>query len=667
MRVLGYVVVSNLICFGILPSTVRRRLREVNEKVKADDYNGAIMQRPWALALLLATGCTSVGHVACSSPPREPAARETYSLIRSVERAEKVFDENLFRSMRKDGRFVHEVTLDGRTELSLTPPVPSELRYLLRVPAAPILRFATGAATTGNDELPASIHFKLVVEEADGTKTEVFSDQVRRRAANAWRDHDIDLSRWAERDVTLVVATSWASDRNVIEPVLASWANPVIASSGAADDQPHLVLISIDCLRADHVGAHGYGQATTPNIDGLARDGVVFDNAFATASWTLPTHMSMLTGLLPSFHGATKWEKLPRSVSYLPERLAENGYRTAGVASWVYLSQAYGFERGFHSYRVLDDPEASDIVDAAIGEIARGEGQPQFTFVHVYDPHWPYLPPSDLMEAFGPRPRDISTLLKKTETTVQGAPSDDEEIEEVKRLYDSEIAFADRELGRLFDALKARGLYDNALIIVTADHGEAFYEHGHWQHSSTLYDELTHIPLIVKWPTGHETGRRDELASQLDIYVTLLEAAGVEVDALEEEAFLARRSLAKEVSSTGSRTLLSEVTWRSPSGSFMKVALRTAEMKYVATLRAPSLDELDAEDVTLEELYDLENDPGERDNLLPEQGTRAASFRRDLRRFLDDAQAARSLQSGDEVELDEETLRKLEAIGYTTN
>jgi arylsulfatase A-like enzyme len=616
------------------------------------------MRRFWSLVV-----CSSLW--ACNANETARALTGArISLLDHLDAAEAAFDETQFRSVRKDARLVNAVTLNGRTERAITPPVPSTFRYRLRIPEAPVLRFATGAATTGDEVLDASLAFEIHVEPiGNGRSTRVFSDLIRRRAANQWRDHDVDLTPWAGQEVALVLSSTWKTERPVSQPVLASWSSPVLASADAARARPPLVLISIDCLRADHVGAYGYGSATTPEIDRVAADGVVFDKAFATASWTLPSHMSMLTGLLPSFHGATKWEKLSSSVGYLPETLAQAGYRTSGVVSWVYLSQTYGFERGYDSYRVLEDPEASDIVDAAIEELHRGEGQPQFLFVHVYDPHWPYLPPPDLIEKFGPRPRDISDILHKTGT--KGPPKDDAEIEEVKRLYDSEVAFADRELGRLFDKLRTSGMYDDALIIITADHGEAFYEHGHWQHSQTLYDELTHVPMIVKLPNSEKRGRSRELASQMDIFVTLLEAAGV--DAGEpQDGFLERRSLSSE--STGAnepRTLLSEVTWRSPSGTYMKVSFRDEKMKYVATLSGPVGDDLGVNEVSNEELYELSSDPDEMTNLLPAEDARAQPFRAELRQFLDAARAARSLRGGEAVELDDETRRKLESLGYT--
>lgn len=614
------------------------------------------MGNRWLLALVVTSLVGCVDSERPSSSPDLP-----FSLVERVDEAEARFDENLFRSARKDGRFVNAVTFEGRTELSLTPPLPSRLRYRLRVPEAPILRFATGAASLGDAVLASPLELKMFLE-SDGVSTEVFSDLFRRRAANRWRDHEVDLSPWAGREVELVLESEWKTSREVRQPVLASWGDPVVASGEASARKPHLVLISIDCLRADHVSAYGYEHLTTPNIDAVGREGTVFENVYATASWTLPTHMSMLTGLLPSFHGATKWEKLSSSVPYLPELLTTAGYRTSGVVSWVYLSQTYGFERGFESYRVLDEPEASDIVDVAIDELRRGEGQSQFLFLHLYDPHWPYLPPRDLIDKFGPRPADISDLLEKTR--MGGAPTSASEVEEIIRLYDSEIAFADRELGRFFQALKDIGIYDDTLVVVTSDHGEAFYEHGHWQHSITLYDEVTHVPLIVKWPESQERdGRSAELFSQADIFVTLAEAAGIELPETEEEGFLIRRSL--HSSAQTSRSILSEMTWRSPNGTFMKVSFRDETFKYVATLSGAVGDDLGVSEVTREELYDLEADPEEQRNLLPGDASLASPFRGELRAFLDAAKAARSLRNGEAVELDDATLEKLRSLGYT--
>jgi arylsulfatase A-like enzyme len=613
-------------------------------------------RRGYASCLLV---CALSFVAGCRERERATSAPQPFSLVREIDGAHLVFDEARFRSVRKDGRLVDTVTMEGRSELSLTPPVPSEVSYRLHLPEDPVLRFATGVSSLGEETLPAVVELEMSVE-SDGRETQVFSDTVRRMAGNRWRDHDVDLRPWAGKDVTLTLASRFRSPHRVSVPALAAWGDPVVADAGTTERRPTIVLISIDCLRADHVGAYGYPHPTTPTIDALARGGTLFEKAFSTAPWTLPSHMSMLTGLLPSLHGATKWEKLSKDVDYLPELLDGAGYRTAGVVSWVYLSQVYGFERGFDFYQVLDAPKETDVVDVALKELDRGVGRPQFLFVHLFSPHWPYLPPPDLLARLGGRPRDISTLLDKTSTVA--APADETERDEVIRLYDAEVASADRELGRLLERLKKNGLYDNALVIVTADHGEAFLEHGHWQHSQTLYDELTHVPLVVKFPGERAAARWPKLVSSVDIFVTAAEAAGLRVST-SKSGVMARASLASPLDVP--RTVLSEVTTRSPQGTFMKVAIRNATHKYMATLSGPVGDDLGVSKVDDEAFYDLTSDPHERRNLLASEDARgAAPFRSELRQFLDAARAARSLRKGDAVELDAATMEKLRALGY---
>ena len=600
---------------------------------------------------------TALAVAACE--PRTPE-KDALALAREIENARVDYDPVVFRSIRKDGQLSSQVTMEGRTLLSLTPPVPSSISFEVGVPRDPGFRFSTGAPSLGDEKLRSSVLFEVHVEN-EGEPVLVFSDLLRRRAPNQWRDHEVDLTPWAGKDVTLRLSSRFGAGRGPARAALVSWGDPVVADRGQKPDRPALVLVSIDCLRADHVGAYGYSLPTTPEIDAVAGEGTVFENAFSTASWTLPSHMSMLTGLVPSLHGATKWEKLSTSVDYLPELLGGSGYRAAGVVSWVYLSQAYGFERGFDSYRVLDRPEASDIIDRAIEELHRGRGQPQFLFAHLWDAHWPYMPKAQDLARLGGRPRDISSLHKLIR---EGTPANDErESEEIVRLYDAEIAFADRELGRLFREMKTLGLWENALLVITSDHGEAFREHGHWQHSQTLYDELTRVPLIVKWPGQAEPGREAAPVSLVDLFVTFAEAAGLEVEAGGGPGALARRSLT--AAPDEKRIVLSEVTWRSPSGSFMKVALRDRGRKYIATLSGPPGDDLAVGKVEKEELYDLLKDPKESENLIGRNADTVNRFRAELRSFLEAARAARSLRKGEPVELDDEALEKLKSLGYT--
>ncbi len=394
--------------------------------------------------------------------------------------------------------------MDGvETRYALVPPVPSRLEYAVDVPEDPRLDVAFGVSSFDDAAaLPAPIEFRILIDAGRGEEV-VFEETVRRRFANRWSEPAIDLSRWSGKPARIVFETRFQETEftrpdDSGESFLAAWANPVLRGMAAAPPKPDLILISIDCLRADHVGAYGYGRETTPALDALAKDGVVFEDAVSVSSWTLPTHMSMLTGVLPTEHGLRHDQKKFPSVPYLPEMLAQNGYETIGIVSSLLLTPTFGFDEGFDRYHALVDVPAASLVDTAIREMALHDGRSRFLFLHLFDAHWPYQPPPDLLTRFGPRPKDISDLLKKV--IDRRPPSGPEEIEGLKNLYDAEIFAADRELGRLFQALKESGRYDGALIVVTADHGEGFYEHGFWQHSEVIYSEVTRVPLIVKWP-----------------------------------------------------------------------------------------------------------------------------------------------------------------------
>ncbi len=605
-------------------------------------------------ALLLAAALAACDRGASDRRP------EALALARAIGAARAAYDEVAFRSIRKDGQLAGQVTMEGRTLLSLTPPVPSSIEFDVDVPQDPVFRFSIGAPSLGDETLPSPVELQVEIQTKESEPVLVFTSLLRRRAGNRWQDHEVDLTPFAGQSVSLELRSRFKAAGAEAQVALVSWGDPVVSDRKRASNRPALVLVSVDCLRADHVGAYGYPRPTTPEIDAVAREATVFENAFATASWTLPSHMSMLTGLVPSLHGATKWEKLSSAVSYLPELLGRSGYKTSGVVSWVYLSQVYGFERGFDSYRVLDQPQAGDIVDLTIAELTRGRGQPQFLFVHLWDAHWPYLPePADL-ERMGGRPRDISSLH---ELIRGGKPtSNDEERDEVIRLYDAEIASADRELGRLVREMKSMGIWENALVVITSDHGEAFLEHGHWEHSQTLYDELTRVPLVVKWPGQAEPGRERAPVSLVDLFVTFAEAAGVEVEAVAGSGAIARRSLTAPPDEE--RVVLSEVTWRSPTGSFKKVAFRDRDRKYIATLSGPPGDDLGATKVEREEIYDLVKDPGEKSDLFGRDEESLNRFRAELRSLMEAARAARALRRGDVVTLDDETREKLKSLGY---
>jgi arylsulfatase A-like enzyme len=244
-------------------------------------------------------------------------------------------------------------------------------------------------------------------------------------------------------------------------------------------------------------------------------------------------------------------------------------------------------------------------------------------------------------------------------------PRDDREIEELKQLYDSEIAYVDEELGRVFDELKALGLYRNSLIILTSDHGEAFYEHGYWQHSETLFEEMIKVPLIVKWPGSSLTGRVSSTVNLVDIFPTLAREAGL--SAIPGEG----RNLRLWVEAPPTRPqrpwMVSEVSWDPDSNDQIgsSFALRLDHLKYIAWVQT-ELDYTGAE-LLEESLYDLSQDPMESTDLLSNEADarpEAELFRRELFAYLNLASELRAAQRGESVTLDEETRRHLKSLGY---
>jgi len=306
--------------------------------------------------------------------------------------------------------------------------------------------------------------------------------------------------------------------------------------AGKPDPRPSFVLVSIDTLRADHLGVYGYPRDISPTIDRLT--GTRFALTVSTSSWTLPTHVSMLTGLYPSVHGVEDdGVRLAESVPTLAGALRAAGYRTLAVTSHVYASSQFGLDRGFD---VFDDeltrggtrsPVAAEVVDRITKHLPKSKDRPFFAFFHFFDPHWPYAPPEPFRSRFadpgyrGPMDGTLAPL----KPYFMGEPMPAADLQHIVDLYDGEIAYVDSQLARLLGELKKRNLLDNTVFIVTADHGEEFKEHGSLGHARTLYQEQLAVPLIFSGhPSMPPNTTRSDPASLVDIAPTVLAMAGVE-------------------------------------------------------------------------------------------------------------------------------------------
>ncbi len=405
---------------------------------------------------------------------------------------------------------------------------------------------------------------------------------------------------------------------------------------GAAARRPPVILITIDTLRADRLSSYGSDRVATPHMDRLAAEGIRFANASTTAPFTLPAHSSIMTGLYPPSHGVREnvGYVLAPELATIAERFRDGGYVTGGFVSAFVLDARWGIARGFDTY--IDDFDLDAMTGANLGSVQRpgpetighalawldgggGEG-PFFLWLHLFDPHDPYDPPEPFRSAYPGRP------------------------------YDGEVAWADWLIGEFRAALEERGLFNESVVVLTADHGEGLGDHGESYHGFFVYDSTVHVPLIVRLPGGVEAGRVVGAAvSHVDIAPTLIELLE-----LDGAGAAQGRSLLPDVQGLPSphaeRGVYAESFYALDHYGWAPLrSLRTAEHKYI---EAPE-----------PELYALLEDPGELANVLREERDLSRRLRAetlDLAAELDRAAPSSSA----EPDLDEDTLVRLRALGY---
>lgn len=318
---------------------------------------------------------------------------------------------------------------------------------------------------------------------------------------------------------------------------------------------PNIVLVSIDSLRPDHLSAYGYPRLTSPHLEKLVREGARFDQAISTTSWTLPSHAAMFTGLYDSTHGLfDNGLSLSKNHLTLAEILSAQGYDTAGFFGGPYLHPTFGLGQGFDVYQscMTTTPDAATGVEVREGassnqgrsheditgprtrtEVARwadtqDPDDPYFLFVHLWDVHYDFMPPAPYDTMFDPDYEGPITGALMSDAKIQREMSP-RDLQHVLALYDGEIRFTDHILEGILTDLRARKLLDNTIVVVTADHGEEFFEHGQKGHNKSLWDEVLRVPLIVHYPGHIEAGLTiKHHTSLVDLLPTLASYAGFE-------------------------------------------------------------------------------------------------------------------------------------------
>ena len=315
------------------------------------------------------------------------------------------------------------------------------------------------------------------------------------------------------------------------------------------------MLISIDSLRADHLGSYGYNKPTSPTMDALAAQGARFEWAISTTSWTLPAHAAMFTGLYDSAHGLVdNGLALAAEHRTLAEVLQDNGYQTGGFFGGPYLHPIFGLGQGFDTYESCMAQIDTDATEESVRDQSRQKhsashsdvtsprtlaaatrwldsldrDKPFFLFLHLWDVHYDFLPPKELVDLFDPGYAGTLTGENFMDNPAVRADMDARDFAHLLALYDGEIRFVDDHIGQLVEVLKGRGEWDNCLFVITADHGEEFFEHGQKGHQKTLFDEVVHVPLVLTWPGHIPAGVRvSDPVRSIDLMPTLLTAAGV--------------------------------------------------------------------------------------------------------------------------------------------
>jgi arylsulfatase A-like enzyme len=412
---------------------------------------------------------------------------------------------------------------------------------------------------------------------------------------------------------------------------------------------PVAVLIVLDSAGARHLSSYGNARPTTPRIDALAKEGTLFERAHSQASWTLPSTASLLTGRYPP---RDHQNLLQVTGDTLAKRLQTAGVRTAAFSENPLVTADFGFAQGFDVFREYfpkplldahprDYPRvASDgTVDDAVAWLTAHRGEPVFLYVHLLPPHCPYPAPPPFGGRFDPGyTGDVEglpdTLMRINEGARSIAPRD---LKHLRRQYQENLAYADHEVGRLLDALDRLGLRARSLVVVTADHGEGFREHGLLLHSATLYQELIHVPLVVRFPAG--SGR---LPAR---WAGVVEVRNVTATVARTFGLDAPPGLLEVVHGRGARRVVAR-SWTG-EGERSLGALTTERYKVIVDRRARRL-----------ELYDLSRDPGETTDLAQSERRLAVRLARDLGRAESNTFARRGQP------LDGEKIRRLRALGY---
>lgn len=496
-------------------------------------------------------------------------------------------------------------------------------------------------------EGPCACTYRVGVREAPGRLRELYRVESAPVGPMAPAVAEVDLSEYAGRTVEIVFQLDGAG------PSTALWGSPALyfrskAPLRSVGSRPNVILVGMDTLRADALGAWGRTPSLTPNLDRLAEQSDVWPEAFTVFNATNPSFASMMTGLYGKSHGVYDLKTpLPPSHTTMAEHLAGAGYETFAVISASHLGDHNsGLGQGFGQVVLATEHHAAELaVDTTLDWIAgrKSGSRPFFVWLHLFDPHTPHTPPNPY--ALGFRPASALGLDPVRAWVPFRQPGPRGFVEQVlggqRDLYDGEVGYLDRQIGRLAGFLESRGLLEDTLLVLVADHGESLGEHGVLFRHVGLHDTTTHVPLLIRWPGRERQGRRIAgLVETVDVFPTILKAAGLNPPASDGQDLAAHQ---------GRRVVFAEHSDR------FGAMVRTPEYKYIWSQGLPKL----FPDGPY--LYDLKADPGETRNLAGQGLAEEKRLADLLRRWQQDRRPAPEARPREQS--DEEKAR-LKALGY---
>lgn len=507
-----------------------------------------------------------------------------------------------------------------QTRTSVQVPSPGSVSYPVTIPenAALSLGFtlSVSAFMVETPELAEPARFLVKFTDEDGSDTMLVDRKVDPRNVESdrrWFDERVDLSPLAGKKGTLTFEVENLGDAEKAKQAFLFWSAPRIVTQQNEDDA-NLLFITIDCLRADHLGSHGYERDVSPTLDAMAESGVRFENAFANAPMTLPSIPQIFTSrVFPT-----------RDEDILTDPIARSGIPNAAYVNnaWIplWLSQGqHAKPPGTFDRLVSGDRDAKAITNEALAWLGEHPTERFALYLHYLDAHTPYRPPRSYVERYAAK--DYAGPVGDTfddEEGADGGKYDDSDKQKIIALYDASIRYIDDQLARLFSALEKSGRLDRTLVVISADHGEEFWDHGRFFHGQSLYDELLHVPLIVQLPGGEHAGtvverpvRSIDIAPSILDWMKLPRPEGF-TGALLSDAIAAPDEDGAPLFATATQAQF-------PT----RYAIRTRQQKLIENL-----------DSGTREVYEVGRDPDESRNVATDGDTALAGQLEDARKIL---------------------------------